>query len=73
MGKKIVAVRKDGDGNLTEFKLDDGTTLDYDSAISMAENGELERVDVLNRKTRKVLRSEPDDTRANNLDNLPEF
>jgi len=71
---EIVAVRKNGKGNLTNFKLNNGQILDYEEAISMAKNGQIREVDVLDRKSgKKILRSEPDGIEENNLDNLPEF
>ncbi|MDK2821255.1 MAG: hypothetical protein PWP31_1220 [Clostridia bacterium] len=73
MAKRIVAVRKNEDGDLTAFKLEDGTILDYDQALNMAKNGELEHVDVFHKYGRDILRSEPDGTEENNLDNLPKF
>lgn len=54
--------------------LNDGRIIDTDSAIEMAELGQI--ADVNTGKTKdgkKTLRSDPDGTTENNLDNLPEF
>jgi len=41
MAKKIINIRKNEDRHLT-VKLEDGTELDYNTALNMAKNGELE-------------------------------
>ncbi|MEN6351396.1 MAG: DUF3892 domain-containing protein [Syntrophomonas sp.] len=71
---RIVAVRKDSKGNLTNFKLNNGQELNYSQATQMAQDGKIEHVDVVNRHHGKLfLRSERDGNEANNLDNLPTF
>ncbi|MEN6389472.1 MAG: DUF3892 domain-containing protein [Syntrophomonas sp.] len=71
---RIVAVRKDNKGNLTNFKLNNGQELDYTQATQMAQDGKIANVDVVDRKHgKKFLRSERDGNEANNLDNLPTF
>lgn len=73
MAEKIVAVRKNGDGDITGIKTDSGRELNYDQAIAEAKSGNLEHVDVFHRWGRDTLRSEPDGIKENNLDNLPGF
>ncbi len=73
MAEKIVAVRKNGDGDITAVKTDSGRELEYSQAVSEAKAGNLEHVDVYQRYGRDILRSEPDGTKENNLDNLPGF
>ena len=71
--RQIVAVRKNEDGDISSFKLEDGSVLQYDEAVRLAKNGELAHVDVFHRFGRDIIRSEPDDSKENNLDNLPRF
>lgn len=71
--REIVAVRRNQDGDIVGFKLDDQTVLDYQSALQLAKHGELKNVDVYTRFGREIIRSEADDDKSNNLDNLPLF
>jgi len=70
----IIAVRKDGKGNITHFKLDNAQEIDYQHALNMCKAGALKDVQLVkNKNGREVLRSEPDKYPQNNLDNLPGF
>jgi hypothetical protein len=72
--KQIVAVRKNGDGDIVEMKLSDGTTVDYKQAQQMAKNKEIEHVNVFRgRDGDEHLRSDADGDPSNNLDNLPTY
>lgn len=71
--EKIVAVRKNDDGDLIAFKTESGRELDYITALNEAKSGLLAHVDVFHKYGRDILRSEPDGIKENNLDNLPEF
>lgn len=71
--ERIIAVRKNEDGDLIAFKTESGMELDYISALSQAKAGKLAHVDVFHKYGRDILRSEPDGIKENNLDNLPEF
>ena len=74
MGKeKIVAVRKNDEGDLIAFKTDSGRELDYVTALNEAKAGSLAHVDVFHKYGRDILRSEPDGIKENNLDQLPQF
>ena len=74
MGKeKIVAVRKNDDGDLIAFKTETGRELDYVTALDEAKSGNLAHVDVFHKYGRDILRSEPDGIKENNLDQLPQF
>ena len=74
MGKeKIVAVRKNDDGDLIAFKTETGRELDYVTALNEAKSGNLAHVDVFHKYGRDILRSEPDGIKENNLDQLPQF
>lgn len=70
---KIVAVRKNQDGNITDFKLDNGQELNYQQAVDLARKGQIENIDMYNRYGRVIIRSEADGDISNNLDNLPTF
>ncbi|MDA5109717.1 MULTISPECIES: DUF3892 domain-containing protein [Brevibacillus] len=71
--ERIVAVRKNEDGNLIAFQTESGRELDYVTALQEAKAGRLAHVDVFHKYGRDILRSEPDGIKENNLDNLPEF
>lgn len=71
--EKIVAVRKNEDGDLIAFQTESGRQLDYMQALSEAKEGMLAHVDVFHKYGRDILRSEPDGNKDNNLDSLPEF
>ncbi|PMC35358.1 DUF3892 domain-containing protein [Bacillus sp. UMB0899] len=71
--EKIVAVRKNEDGDLIAFQTESGRQLDYIQALSEAKDGKLAHVDVFHKYGRDILRSEPDGNKDNNLDSLPEF
>ena len=74
MGKeKIVAVRKNDDGDLIAFKTETGRELDYVTALNEAKAGNIDHVDVFHKYGRDILRSEPDGIKENNLDQLPQF
>ena len=71
--EKIVAVRKNDDGDLIAFKTASGRELDYVTALNEAKSGNIAHIDVFHKYGRDILRSEPDGIKENNLDQLPEF
>ncbi|WP_430788344.1 DUF3892 domain-containing protein [Virgibacillus flavescens] len=71
--EKIIAVRKNDDGDIIAFKTENGRELDYVSALEEAKAGKLAHVDVFHKYGRDILRSEPDGVKENNLDNLDSF
>jgi hypothetical protein len=71
--EKIIAVRKNDEGDLIAFKTATGRELDYVTALNEAKSGKLAHVDVFHKYGRDILRSEPDGIKENNLDNLPDF
>ncbi|MDK2822809.1 MAG: hypothetical protein PWQ67_667 [Clostridia bacterium] len=73
MPEKVVAVNKDPDGNIIAVKTDGGQVYRLEQAIMQIENGNLTGVQIVNRNGRSYLRTYPDGTPENNLDNLPEF
>lgn len=74
--KQIVAVRKDG-RNISAVKFQDGSTVDVEEAIALAEEGYIENVNTGTTRgsdgKQKTLRSYPDGDPDNNLDRLPTF
>jgi len=71
--ERIVAVKRNDDGDLIAFQTESGRQLDYVQALSEAKDGKLAHVDVFHKYGRDILRSEPDGSKENNLDSLPEF
>jgi len=73
-GKIVVAVRKNGDGDIIQLKLSDGTIVDYKLAQQMVQQGEIEGLNVFRgREGDFHLRSNADGDPSNNLDNLETF
>ncbi|WP_407925696.1 DUF3892 domain-containing protein [Chengkuizengella marina] len=71
---EIVAVRKNGDGDLTEFKTSDGRTLGYQQALQEVQNGNISGVNAFKgRDGETYLRGDADGDPSNNLDQLPIF
>lgn len=72
--EQVVAVRKNGDGDIVQLKLSSGRVVDYKTAQAMAKNNEIQNVSVFRgRDNEEHLRSNPDGRKDNNLDNLPLF
>jgi len=71
---KITEVKKDSNGTISEYKLEDGAILTHEKAVKMAENNKLKGYNVATaRNGVKSIRSNPDGDISNNLDELPEF
>lgn len=71
---EVVAVRKNGDGDIVELQLDSGAVVDYKTAQSMVKNKEIKNLNVFRgRDGDEHLRSNADGDPSNNLDNLPTF
>lgn len=71
---RITNVRRNSSGIITDVKMNTGTEMSINEAISLAKDGEIESVIV--GKTRhgsETLRSSPNNTPDDNLDNLPTF
>jgi hypothetical protein len=72
--EEVVAVRKNGDGDIVALKLSSGRVVDYKTAQAMAKQGEIAHVQVFRgRDDEEHLRSIPDGRKDNNLDELPSF
>lgn len=71
---KIVATRKNKDGDFSDFKLDNNQEVSLKDAINLAKNGNIENVIVGTTKTGShYLRAKKDDNENNNLSDLPNF
>ncbi|MFC6331320.1 DUF3892 domain-containing protein [Paenibacillus septentrionalis] len=74
MQQEVVAVRRNSEGDIVEFKLSSGTVVDYLQAQEMVKNGEIKNLQLFKgRDHEQHIRSIPDDTPSNNLDQLPTF
>lgn len=72
--EQVVAVRKNGDGDIVELKLSSGNVVDYKKAQAMVRNNEIQNLQLFRgRDHEEHLRSVPDGREDNNLDNLPTF
>lgn len=72
----IVAVRKNGSGDIEAVQFQNGQIAGIEEAIQMAENDLIEDVNTgatRGENKHKTLRSYPDGDPTNNLDNLPTF
>lgn len=71
--RQIVAVKKYG-SDVEQFKLDDGTVIDQETAVEMVENGIIQGYQVAVRDSgESYIRGIPDGNPDNNLQNLPRF
>ncbi len=71
---QVIAVRKNGDGDIVQLQLSSGEVVDYKTAQQMAKNNQIANVNVFRgRDGEEHLRSDADGRTDNNLDNLPAF
>lgn len=71
---KIVGVRKDENGTIQGYKLDNNKVIGVNEAIQMVNNNQIENCNVFTtRSGSKAIRSNNDGDPSNNLDNLPSF
>jgi len=71
---KIVKVRKNADGDITNVLTSTGEEVDVSKAVALAKIGTVESVIVgKNRNGNDVIKSSPNGTKEDNLDNLPTF
>ena len=68
--KEIVGLIKSG-GRTCGYQLSDGSNVSKEEGVSMAKNGEIRGVGIAHRKENEYLKSLPDGTENNNLNNLP--
>lgn len=70
----ITNVRKNSEGDITDVKLNDGSTYSLDEVINLVQEGKIDGVNVSRSKNgRAFLRGNPDQDINNNLDQLPKF
>ena len=71
---KIVKVRKNADGDITNVLTSTGEELDVSKAVALAKRGTVESVIVYkNRNGNDAIKSSPNSGVEDNLDNLPSF
>lgn len=71
---KIIKVKKNHDGDITDVMLENGNVYSIDEAIMMTKDDLIEGVNVGKaRNGREYLRSNPNDDESDNLDNKPVF
>lgn len=71
---KVVAVKKDSNGTIQQYKLDDGRVIGQEEAINMAKSNELDDYNVgTTRNGSHYIRNNADGDESNNLDSLSEF
>lgn len=72
--ERFVAVRKNSDGTLKEFKSNSGKVYDYEMALEAVENGEIENaLPFTGRDGARHIRGKNDGDDSNNLSKLKEF
>ncbi|WP_223066509.1 DUF3892 domain-containing protein [Paenibacillus caui] len=70
----FIAVRKNGDGDLTAFKTSSGRVLAYEDALREVQSGAIAGVNVFKgRDGEFYIRGDADGDPTNNLDSLPTF
>ncbi len=71
---RIVKVRKNEEGDITDVMLEDGAVVSMNEAIQMVRQERIEGVNVGTSKNgREFLRANPNGTENDNLDQLPPF
>lgn len=71
---KIIKVKKNPEGDITDVMLDNGNVYSINEAMIMAKDDLISGVNVSESKNGQTyLRSNPNGSKDDNLDNLPEF
>ncbi len=71
---RIIKVKKNTDGDIIDVMMENGNVYSVNDAITMAKDHLIQNVNVGRAKNgREFLRSNPNDTDDDNLDNLPTF
>ena len=68
---KVVAIRRDGDGNISRFKLNDDREITFNECKDMIHDGKLDLICAKGRSGATIIRSHPDS--AEKLSELPTF
>lgn len=68
MSNKIVETIKNSSGEIMQYVLENGTTVDKAQGVEMAKNGQIDGVIIANsKKGEEYLRTKPDGKEGNNL------
>ena len=68
MSNKIVETIKNSSGEIMQYVLESGTTVDKAQGVEMAKNGQIDGVIIAHsKKGEEYLRTKPDGTEGNNL------
>lgn len=71
---KIIKVKKNNEGDITDVMLENGNVYSINEAIMMTKDGLIEGVNVgKTRNGREYLRSNPNDSEGDNLDSIQTF
>ena len=71
---RIVKVKKNSEGDITDVMLENGNVHSVNDAIQMAKNEQIDGVNVGQAKNgREYIRSNPNGDKNDNLDSLPTF
>ncbi len=71
---KIIKVKKDNSGDITDVMMENGNVYSINEAIMMAKDNLIEGVNVgVSKSGREYIRANPNGTENDNLDNLPQF
>lgn len=68
---KVVAVQRDGDGNISNFKLNDERIISFNECRDLINSGKLDLVCAKGRSGSLIIRSKPDSDQK--LSELPTF
>lgn len=64
--RRIVSVRRDANGEINGFELNDHTVVDYQSALQLANQGELKDVNVVTEHGKPVIKGNIDNELTSN-------
>jgi hypothetical protein len=71
---KVIKVKKNSQGDITDIMLENGNVYSIDEAIMMVKDGLIEGINIGKFKNgREYLRSNPNGNKNDNLDNKPIF
>lgn len=71
---KVVAVKRDDEGNMAQFKLSNEQVVSFSECQDMINEGKLPGlISTVGKNGVEIIRSAPDGDLSNNLSQLPEF
>jgi hypothetical protein len=70
---KIIKVKKNEDGEVTDVMLENEKIVSFSETVDMIKNKEIEGVTVAHRGDKSYLRSVPNQDDGDNINNLPTF